>query len=162
VRVRWPLYNIPFIKTKFLLSKDTVLQGPLQALCGGTVDGLVKGYVTSTGTVVVGKSAEIKGDITASGAKVYGKVYGNIVCEEKVMVYNTAIIKGDITAKIIEVKEGALIEGVIIKLGDPNDERLHQAEESDITADNAEAVAEPVVVAPVRSGEGDKDASAWF
>jgi cytoskeletal protein CcmA (bactofilin family) len=101
VRVRWPLYNLPFIKTDFLLSKDTVLHGPLQSACGGCIDGLVKGYVAVNGNVIIGKKAEIIGDVTAKAAKVFGKVYGNITCNDLVILYNSAFVKGDIKAKII-------------------------------------------------------------
>ncbi len=160
MRLRWPVYDIPFLKTNFLVSNDAVLHGPLQAACGGRIDGLVKGYVSVTGRLIIGNKAEIKGDVTARSVKVFGKVHGNITCDDMVMVFNTGLVKGDITARIIEVKEGAQVEGVIVKTGDP----VAESPLGDETADNlaAEVAAEPVVVVPVRSTDKDKDATNWF
>ena len=161
MHIRWPLYNIPFVKTDFLLSKEAIIHGPLQADCGGRIDGLVKGYVSVTGRLAIGKKAEIIGDVTAKSLKVAGKVNGNILCDDIVVVFNTAIIKGNITAKVIEIKEGARVDGIIIK----------QASESqDINTPDGEAVTEPqpeeapvpVEVVPVRSTDKDRDATAWF
>ncbi|HWB24727.1 MAG TPA: polymer-forming cytoskeletal protein [Chitinophagaceae bacterium] len=157
MRVRWPLYNVPFIKTDFLISADTVLQGPLQASCGGCVDGLVKGYISIAGNIIIGAKAEIIGDITAKAAKVFGRVHGNITCEDIVIVHNSAHVKGDIKAKIIEVKEGAHVEGVIIKLGEENE--INRNTQDDL-AESAEAT--ELVIEPVRSTDKDKDATAWF
>lgn len=156
------MYNIPFVKTKFLLSQDTVLHGPLQALCGGRIDGLVKGYVVATGRVVIGKKAEIKGDVTANSVTVYGRVYGNIICDDTVLVYNSGYVKGDITAKTIEVKQGAQVEGIIIKLVDPADEKQGQGSDTLNATAVEEEPAEPVIVEPVRSTDKDRDATKWF
>ena len=136
------------------------MQGPLQALCGGRIDGLVKGYVTSTGSVVIGKHAEVKGDITAKSVKVAGKVYGNLNCEDVVIVFNTGFVKGDITARRIEVKKGALVEGIIIKQVSPDDERINpSAPVAEETSEEAVAAAE--IIAP-KSTDKDRDATTWF
>jgi cytoskeletal protein CcmA (bactofilin family) len=149
--------NLPFLKTKFLVPGEMVLLGPLQASTGGRVDGLVKGDVTVTGTLVVGKKAEIRGNVNAAAIVVYGSVYGDIFCADKAVVYNTAYIKGNITATTIDIKEGALIEGVITK----------KADEAVIQAHTAETVVEedippPEPKAPVHSSDEDKNATTWF
>jgi len=161
VRVRWPLYNIPFVKTDFLISREVVLQGPLQALCGGRIDGLVKGYVTSTGSVVIGTGAEIRGDITAKALRIAGKVYGNISCDDVVIVYNTGYVKGDIRAKRIEVKEGAVVEGIMIKQLSPDDERPNPSTPAAEETSEETVAAEAEVIAP-KSTDKDRDATTWF
>jgi len=161
VHIRWPLYNIPFVKTAFLLSKEAVIHGPLQADCGGRIDGLVKGYVSVTGRLAIGKKAEVIGDVTAKSLKVAGKVNGNILCDDIVVVFNTAVVKGNITAKIIEVKEGARIDGIIIKQAAENQD-VNIMDDETATAPQPEETPEPVEVLPERSTDKDRDATAWF
>lgn len=162
MRLRAPLYNIPFVKTAFHLSKETVLHGSFQAEAGGRIDGLIKGDVQVNGRLVVGKSAEIRGEVFAVAVDVYGRIYGNIFCGDKAVIRNTAFIKGNITAGVIEVKEGALVEGIIIKKPDPGADNtlLH---EDELPAGLEE---QPVVVeAPLvqeRSTDQDKNATTWF
>ena len=161
MRLRLPFYNMPFVKTAFHIAKDTVLHGPLHAGTSGRIDGLIKGEVGITGKLVIGKGAEIRGDVSAKGLELYGSVYGNIVCTDKVMLYNTAYVKGNITASVIELKEGALVEGVIIKKTEHDDsiERTITHEEEPPVVEEPVLDVEPV---PEKSSDQDRDATKWF
>ncbi len=162
MRLRVPLYNIPFIKTAFHLSRETVLQGAFQSEAGGRIDGLVKGDVQVNGRLVVGKKAEIRGEVFAAAVDVYGRIYGNVFCDDKAVIRNTAFIKGNITAVVIEVKEGALIEGIIIKKADPvTGNTLPPADEVPAAPEEQTVVVEAPPVQE-RSTDQDKNATTWF
>ena len=160
------LRKISWSKPAFYLPKGTVLCGPLQASGGGTVNGLLKGDINVEGKLVVGRSAEIKGDVYAIAAEIFGNVQGNVFCTDVAFVGNTALIKGNITAAVYEIKEGALIEGLIIKKTDAFsvgnvelavDETVPQRDELINTPQLP--TAEPV---QEKSTDLDRDAAQWF
>lgn len=141
-----------------------VLQGPLRAATGGRIDGVVKGEVNVQGLLVIGKSAEVRGDVHATKLEVLGSVHGNIFCEEKAIIFNTAFVKGNVTAMVIEVKEGAMIEGVIIKKASKEAEKAAEslAEELLLNASNGEETSTEEEAVAERSTDKDKDATTWF
>lgn len=62
---------------------------------------------------LIGKSCEIKGDITAKGTiRIDGRIEGHIKSSETVVVGETASVKGDIEAKFIVI--GGKVTGDVI------------------------------------------------
>jgi cytoskeletal protein CcmA (bactofilin family) len=159
-----PFYNIPFFKTPFHLSKEMVLQGPVRANTGGRIDGTVNGEVNVQGLLVIGKSAEVRGNVHATKLEVLGSVHGNIFCDDKAIIYNTAFVKGDVTAMVIEVKEGAMIEGVIIKKASKEAEKAAEMMAEQLLLDAANSEPPPPEEEPVieKSTDKDKDSITWF
>lgn len=136
----------------------------MRAATGGRIDGVVKGEVNVQGLLVIGKSAEVRGDVHATKLEVLGSVHGNIFCEEKAIIFNTAFVKGNVTAMVIEVKEGAMIEGVIIKKASKEAEKAAEslAEELLLNASNGEETSTEEEAVAERSTDKDKDATTWF
>ena len=97
--------------------KDTVVgenvrvTGKLHTSGGIQINGEVKGEVSSEGSVVVGRTATIKGPITASDVKIQGTVRGNIVVQNELELDSEAKVFGDIQTKTLSIQKGAIFVG---------------------------------------------------
>ncbi len=70
------------------------------------------GEVVSNGTIKVGQSSVIKGNMSATSAVLAGAVKGDIDVKGPVVLDSTAIIMGNIKSKSIQINNGAAIEGL--------------------------------------------------
>jgi cytoskeletal protein CcmA (bactofilin family) len=137
-------------KGRFLLPRQVVVQGSIEATIPGRIDGNVKGDVRAEGLLVIGPQASVRGNVYATDLVTYGKIYGDIYVTNKAVISNVAYVKGDVNALILEVKEGAVIEGAIRKSLSASHE--HEGEKTD----GAEA--------PVAAKElpPDEEVASWF
>ena len=71
----------------------------------------VEGEVVSTGTVKIGAGSVIIGNITATSAVIAGAVKGDIDVQGPVIVDTSAIVLGNIKSKLVQINNGAVIEG---------------------------------------------------
>jgi len=70
------------------------------------------GEISSNGTIKVGQSSVIKGNLSAQSAVLAGAVKGDIDVKGPVILDSTAIIMGNIKSKSIQINNGAAIEGL--------------------------------------------------
>lgn len=77
------------------------------------IDGEVKGNVSSSAKVVIGKTGYITGDLTCSDSDIEGDVTGRIKVDGLLSLRSTANINGEITTGKIEIEEGAQFSGQI-------------------------------------------------
>ena len=71
----------------------------------------ITGNIESVGSVKVGQSSVIVGDIVATSAVIAGAVKGNIDVHGPVILDTSAIVMGDIKSKSVQINNGAVIEG---------------------------------------------------
>jgi len=72
----------------------------------------INGEVVSEGSVKIGASAVIIGNITASSAVIAGAVKGDIDIKGPVVLDTSAIVMGNIKSKSVQINNGAVIEGM--------------------------------------------------
>ncbi len=72
----------------------------------------IVGEVNSSGSVKIGQSSVVKGNIIAKSAVLAGAVKGDIDVQGPVILDTTAIIMGNIKSKSIQINNGAVIEGL--------------------------------------------------
>ncbi len=72
----------------------------------------IRGEVTSEGSVKIGQSSVIIGNIYATSAVIAGAVKGDIDVPGPVILDTTAIVMGNIKAKSVQINNGAVIEGM--------------------------------------------------
>lgn len=72
----------------------------------------IVGEVRSTGSVKIGHSTVIIGDIFATSAVIAGAVKGDIDVKGPVVLDTSAIVMGNIKSKSVQINNGAVIEGV--------------------------------------------------
>ena len=72
----------------------------------------IVGDIKCNGSVKVGPSTVVRGNITATAAVIAGAVKGDIDVQGPVILDATAIIMGNIKSKSIQINNGATIEGL--------------------------------------------------
>jgi len=70
------------------------------------------GEINSQGSVKIGQSSVVIGNITATSAVVAGAVKGDIDVQGPVILDTTAIVMGNIKSKSVQINNGAVIEGM--------------------------------------------------
>ncbi len=76
------------------------------------VDGRVEGEIHTSGTLIVGEHAVIKGVVSAGVLMNSGKINGTITASEKIQMLKTGILVGDIRTPSIAVEEGSHFHGM--------------------------------------------------
>lgn len=72
----------------------------------------INGEVTSQGSVKIGQSSVVIGNITANSAVIAGAVKGDIDVHGPVILDTSAIVMGNIKSKSVQINNGAVIEGM--------------------------------------------------
>jgi cytoskeletal protein CcmA (bactofilin family) len=95
-----------------IVGKQTVLEGCFEVHDGIRVDGTLKGQLTSSGTLVVGPSGQVKADpIRVKDAVIAGRLEGKLEASHQVKLEAGAVLIGDITAQVLIVEEGSIFRG---------------------------------------------------
>lgn len=89
-----------------------VIQGNSQASEIFAEGAKITGELRSVGSVKVGQSTVIIGNIFASSAVIAGAVKGDIDVKGPVILDSSAIVMGDIKSKSVQINNGAVIEGL--------------------------------------------------
>jgi len=72
----------------------------------------IAGEVNSEGSVKIGQSSVVIGNIMAASAVIAGAVKGDIDVKGPVILDTTAIVMGNIKSKSVQINNGAVIEGL--------------------------------------------------
>lgn len=99
------------VKINSLLGKESECAGDFTAQGSARLDGRVNGNVTVTGTLILGSTASVSGNIIAEAVVIGGEVQGNITAPEKAELTATAKVLGDIATKVIVIDENAVFQG---------------------------------------------------
>ena len=99
------------IKIATLLGQGSEYTGDINAQGSIRVDAKVTGNITTTGTLILGATGSIDGNVEAEAVLIGGEVLGNIVATQKAELTSTAKVLGDITTQIIVIDEKAIFQG---------------------------------------------------
>lgn len=72
----------------------------------------ITGQLNSQGSIKIGQSTVIIGNISATGAVIAGAVKGDIDVHGPVVLDTSAIVMGNIKSKSVQINNGAVIEGM--------------------------------------------------
>ncbi|MBQ0041979.1 MAG: polymer-forming cytoskeletal protein [Lachnospiraceae bacterium] len=72
----------------------------------------IVGEVVSLGSVKIGQSTVIIGNVTATSAVIAGAIKGDIDVKGPVILDTSAIVMGNIKSKSVQINNGAVIEGL--------------------------------------------------
>lgn len=84
------------------------------------LDGVVQGDV-SCGTLTIGASGQVNGNVAAQRATVAGTIEGSVVATELV-VEKSARISGDVSYESISIENGARVDGRLSQKAAPSGE----------------------------------------
>ena len=97
--------------SKNVLGSDVEIKGTLKFTGELTFEGKLEGEIRTDGTLNLGDSAVINGNIDAQSVVVRGKVNGNIVAKDKIDIKAKAELFGDIKATKLVIEEGVTYVG---------------------------------------------------
>jgi cytoskeletal protein CcmA (bactofilin family) len=93
-----------------VIGRGTVSDGRFRVETGVRVDGVLKGELVSSGTLIVGESGVIEADVKVNDALVSGRIVGTLEAEEKVHLQAHAAFVGRIKTRTLIVEEGAIFK----------------------------------------------------
>ncbi len=76
------------------------------------VDGRLEGEIHTTGTLIVGEHAVIRGNISAGTLMTSGRINGTVTASDKIQIQKPGILIGDIRTPAISIEEGAHFHGM--------------------------------------------------
>jgi cytoskeletal protein CcmA (bactofilin family) len=94
-----------------VLDQDCEMEGRLKFAGTLILNGKLRGEILSSGTLLVGESAEVEGDVRVNTAIVSGQITGNLVARGRVELRSGARITGDIVTPALVLDEGVVFEG---------------------------------------------------
>ena len=85
------------------------------------VDGDIYGNLETTGKLIIGENARVRGSLTAKSVIVIGIVEGDILAPEGVHLFSSAVVLGDVISRKIKADEKVVIEGYCISIENPQE-----------------------------------------
>ncbi len=93
-----------------VIGRGSVSEGRFRVETGVRVDGVLKGELISSGTLIVGESGVIEADVKVHDALVSGRIVGTLEAEDKVHLQAHAAFVGRIKTRTLIVEEGAIFK----------------------------------------------------
>ena len=97
--------------SKNVLTSDVEIKGNLKFTGELTFDGKLEGEITSDGTLTLGESSVVNGNINVNSVVVRGKVNGNITAKDKIDIKSKTELFGDLRAGKLVIEEGVTFVG---------------------------------------------------
>ncbi len=96
---------------KTIISEDVEISGSIKCVSNVELNGKLNGDLTCGGSVLIGGTATVKGNVTVESVLVHGQVTGNIIARDRIDLKPTARITGDIKARRLTVEDGVMFVG---------------------------------------------------
>lgn len=93
------------------ISAGTVIKGEIISPCDIRIDGVFEGKVQSNGRVVIGDSAQIKGDVICENIDLWGHLDGNVYVKDTLALKESCVVNGNLHIKRLSVDLGAKFTG---------------------------------------------------
>ena len=93
------------------ISAGTVFKGEIESKSDIRIDGTFDGKIATTGRVVVGEGALVKGEMLCENADIFGKVEGKITVRDILSLKSACEVRGDLEVAKISVELGAAFDG---------------------------------------------------
>lgn len=94
-----------------LIDRNTVLRGDIETHGMVRVDGVVHGSIHAGGSVILGPSATVYGDIIAASSIIGGFVQGGVYVLGILETGKGGRVRGDVFAASLEAAEGSIFHG---------------------------------------------------
>ena len=94
-----------------VIGSDVEIIGTIKSSGSVRLDGKLEGELLCGGNAILGKSAQVKGNVTATSVSIEGKINGNVLAKDKIEMKATATVNGDIKARRLSVEDGVTFVG---------------------------------------------------
>jgi len=111
------------------ISAGTVIKGEILSPTDIRIDGTFEGRVQSKGSVVLGETASVKGDIICNNIDLWGKVEGNIFVKDTLSLKAGCTMDGNLHARRLSVELGAIFNGSCKTITEAEFEKLAGAQQ---------------------------------
>lgn len=102
--------------TESLIAGGTVIAGDILFSGGLRIDGEVRGSIRGEmGTLVVGETGRVEGDVYVARLIVSGTVAGSVIARDVVRLLAKARVECELTYGTAEIHPGAVIEGRLVQ-----------------------------------------------
>jgi len=98
-------------KAQSVISNEVEITGTIRSSGSLQLDGKLDGELHCGGDAIIGKSANIKGNLVVNSVTVEGTVHGNINAKDRIEMKSSANVTGDIKAKRLSVEDGVTFIG---------------------------------------------------
>jgi len=114
--------NKPQGRIDSLIGAGTQVEGNIRFAGGLRIDGEVKGNIeaaesATSSTLVLSEQARIEGSVNVAHVVVNGTIVGPVMASESLEMQAQARIVGDVEYTVIEMHQGAVIEGRLVHRG---------------------------------------------
>ena len=103
--------NITSTPSKNALTADVEIKGNLRFSGELTLEGKMEGEVNSDGTLILGETGIVHGNVNVNTIVIRGKINGNIAAKDKIEIKSKAEVFGDIRATKLAIEEGVTFVG---------------------------------------------------
>ena len=98
-------------KSQSVISNEVDITGTIRSSGSLQIDGKLEGELHCGGDAVIGKSANIKGNLAVNSVTIEGTIHGNVVAKDRIEMKSSARVTGDIKAKRLSVEDGVTFIG---------------------------------------------------
>lgn len=95
-----------------IIGKGSIVEGSIKVQSSLRIDGRVKGDITATDSLVIGREGEVEGEIRVKNAIVGGRIKGKVLASGKVVLEAKSSFNGEVKASKLVIDEGAIFDGV--------------------------------------------------
>jgi cytoskeletal protein CcmA (bactofilin family) len=117
-----------------VIGADLIVTGSLQSNGEVTIEGEVQGDI-QCGSLVVGETARVQGNVLAEEVVIHGRVEGS-VRGNRVALQSTSHVEGDVFHRSLAIEQGAYFEGKSRRSDDPIGTALKPADVALLTGSN--------------------------
>ncbi|NTV79554.1 MAG: polymer-forming cytoskeletal protein [Clostridiales bacterium] len=94
-----------------IVGAKTVFEGTMTTEETTRIEGTVNGNIIAEGTLIIGQTGKVNGDITAQCILIAGEVSGNLFASSKIEAAASGRIYGNIKTKSLVIDEKAVFQG---------------------------------------------------
>jgi len=102
-----------------ILGQGSTFEGKLTFEGAVRIDGDFKGEIRTSGTLIVGETANVHAQIEGREVVVHGTVRGDIEAKDAVELRSPARVRGNIATPSLEIEKGAHFDGSCTMAGEP-------------------------------------------
>jgi cytoskeletal protein CcmA (bactofilin family) len=118
-------------KIENVLGPSATYHGNLKSDGNVRIDGFFDGSIETAGNVIVGETAKVLAEITASNVQVWGAVKGRIMATGRLEILPSGRVWGEINVTSLLIDEGGMFRGKSVMRGDEEEPFLLQGPAQD-------------------------------
>lgn len=97
-----------------LIAKDCTIEGNIVNTHAIRIEGTIMGDILDAGSVIVGESGVVNGNVTTKSLTNFGYINGNVSATDSIEIKNSGKISGCLNTRTLAVERGAVYQGKIV------------------------------------------------